>query len=534
MTQVLILLTVFIAFAVLFARLGLGTILGFLVGGALVGPHGLGIVEDPQAVETLAELGVVFLLFNLGLELKLDRLRLFEARLYLLAVTQLAITGAVFSLIAWATGLAPSAAAVVGGGLALSSTAVVLQVLSDLGRTLTQLGRIAIAVLLVQDLAVGPLLVFAKVAGEGSGSLALALGVVLGKAAIVVVVVVVIARFVLRPALRAVASVHLPEVFAAATLLVVLGAAWVTEAAGLSTALGAFLAGLMVADTEFRHQVAADVAPFRGLLLGVFFITVGMQIDVQVALRYGALVPALALGILVVKALLLWGLAVLLGIRSKLALQVGGLLAQGSEFTFVLLGLAAASGLLAPAIVSLLTIAVALSMTAAPLAAALGRRAFDRLEGQAQSSADDLDQETTELHDHVVVFGFGQVGMAVTRHLLGLGIPVLVLDYDPRRVRESRARRLPVFFGNATRSEVLRAAHVGQARLAVVAVPDPEVALRIIELLRRLHPRVGILARAPDRDQGARLLAAGASAVALDGLTTALELAERVVLLYER
>ncbi len=534
MAQTLILLVAFIGFAALFVRLKLGTVLGFLIGGALIGPYGLGAVTDLEIVESLAELGVVFLLFNLGLELKFERLRLFEFRVYLLASTQLIVTAIFIAAIAHGAGLAIEPAIVVGGGLALSSTAVVLQVLSDLGRTLTHLGRVAIAILLVQDIAVGPLLVFTKVVGEGGGSLAIALLLVAGKAMVAVFLMVVAARFAVRPAFRLIAGLHVPEVFAATALLVVLGSAWATGIAGLSTALGAFLAGLMVADTEFRHQIAADLAPFRGLLLGLFFMTVGMQIDVGLAAQYGLLIAVVALGLIALKASLLSILAIALRYPLRLALQLGGLLAQGSEFTFVLLGLAVVSGLIQGSLASALTIAVALSMAVAPIGAALGRRRFDRLEGQALSSPEQLDEQTTGLRDHVVVIGFGQVGMALTRHLLGLAIPVLVLDYDPKRVRESQARKLPVYFGNATRSEVLRAAHLGQARLAVVALPDPEVALRVVALLKRLYPSLGLLVRAPDTASAEKLLTAGARAIALDGLTTALELAERTVLLYER
>ena len=259
-----------------------------------------------------------------------------------------------------------------------------------------------------------------------------------------------------------------------------------------------------------------------------------MQIDVGLAARHGALIAAVTFGLVGLKAVLLCLLAAGLRYPLRLSIQLGGLLAQGSEFTFVLLGLAVGTGLLQPSLVSALTIAVALSMAVAPLGAALLRRTVDQREGQALSSPQDLDEQTVARHGHVAVIGFGQVGMAVTRHLLGLEIPVLVLDYDPVRVRDSQRRKLPVYFGNATRSEVLRAAHIGQARLAVVALPDPEVALRVVALLRRLYPHLGLLVRAPDEASAKKLLAAGARATALDGLTTALELAERAVLLYER
>jgi monovalent cation:H+ antiporter-2, CPA2 family len=531
--ETLIVLAVFVAFAVLFQRLRLGTVLGFLIGGMVVGPWGLGLVRELEAVRLLGDLGVVFLLFNLGLELKLERFRLFGARVYALACTQLLVTAAAIGAIAVYLGLAVEPALIVGGALALSSTAVVLQVLGDLGRTLTQLGRLAIGILLVQDLTVGPLLVLVNVLSGGAGSIALGLLTALAKGSVVVFLVVGISRYLLPRVLEYIAAVASDEVFTAATLLIVLGASFATEEAGLSTALGAFVAGLMVADSEYRHQIAADIAPFRGLLLGMFFLTVGMAIDLDVALANLDRVVAIAAGLLLLKAVVLYGLARALRYPNRLALQLGGLLAQGSEFAFVLFGLAAQTGLLVGPEVQWLTVAIALSMAITALAAALGRRRLDRLEGEASASLTDLDARTAELHNHVVIAGFGQVGMALARHLISLGVPVLVLDYDPKRVRSSQAHRLPVYFGNAARADVLRASHVGRARLMIVALPSGTGGERVVRLARALYPDLRLLARVPDEAGVSAMRTAGADAVVVEGLTTARDLAERAILLYE-
>jgi monovalent cation:H+ antiporter-2, CPA2 family len=531
--ETLIVLVVFVAFAVLFQRLRLGTVLGFLIGGMVVGPWGLGLVRELEAVRLLGDLGVVFLLFNLGLELKLERFRLFGARVYALACTQVLVTAAAIGALAAYFGLAAEPAIIVGGALALSSTAVVLQVLGDLGRTLTQLGRLAIGILLVQDLTVGPLLVLVNVLSGAGGSIALGLLTALAKGAVVVFLVVGISRYLLPLVLEYIAAVASDEVFTAATLLIVLGASFATEEAGLSTALGAFVAGLMVADSEYRHQIAADIAPFRGLLLGMFFLTVGMAIDLDVALANLDRVVAIALGLLLLKAVVLYGLARALGYPNRLALPLGGLLAQGSEFAFVLLALAAQTGLLVGPEVPWLTVAIALSMATTALAAAVGRRQLDRLEGEASASLTDLDARTAELHNHVVIAGFGQVGMALARHLISLGVPVLVLDYDPKRVRSSQAHHLPVYFGNAARADVLRAAHVGRARLMVVALPSRTGGERVVRLARALYPDLRLLARVPDEGGVSEMRAAGADAVVVEGLTTARDLAERAILLYE-
>ena len=534
MQETLIVLVVFVAFAVLFQRLRLGTVLGLLIGGMAVGPSGLGLIHELEPVRLLGELGVVFLLFSLGLELKLERFRLFGVRVYLLACTQVLLTAMAIGAFASWLGLAAEAAMIVGGALALSSTVVVLQVLADLGRTLTQLGRLAIAILLVQDLAVGPLLVLVNVFSGPGGSIALGLFTALVKGAIVVFLVVGVSRYLLPLGLDYIAAFGSDEVFTATALLIVLGASFATETAGLSTALGAFVAGLMVADSAYRHQIAADIAPFRGVLLGLFFMTVGMAIDLEVALAHPGEVIAFALGLLVLKCGMLYGLARALGYAPRLALELGGLLAQGSEFAFVLFGLALQSGLLdAGGAVQLLSVAIALTMAITALAGGIGRRLLDRFEGEAQASLSDLAASTAELQDHVLIAGFGQVGTALARHLVSLDIPVLVLDYDPKRVRTSQARRLPVFFGNAARADVLRAAHAGRARLMIVALPSRTGAERVVRMARALYPDLRLLARVPDQESVAAIRAAGADAVVVEGLTTARDLAERAVLLYE-
>jgi CPA2 family monovalent cation:H+ antiporter-2 len=267
--------------------------------------------------------------------------------------------------------------------------------------------------------------------------------------------------------------------------------------------------------------------------LGLFFMTVGMAIDLEIAWANFERVLAIAVGLMTLKTLLSYALARSLGYAPRLALQLGWLLAQGSEFAFVLFGLAAQSGVFAGPAAQWLTVAIALSMATTAVAAAVGRRLLDRLEGEARASLSDLDARTAELRNHVVITGFGQVGMALARHLIGLGIPVLVLDYDPKRVRSSQAARLPVFFGNAARPDVLRSAHVGRARLMVVALPSRTGGERVVGAVRALYPKLPVLARVPDEASVAPMRAAGADAVVVDSLTTARDLAERAILLYE-
>ncbi len=529
MTQSLYILAAYVVFAGLFIRLRMGSVVGLLVAGAAIGPSGAGLIDDVDAVATLAELGIIFLLFNVGLEIKRERLRLFGWRVYTLAVAQVVLTAVAFAAAARGLGLSGEASVLVGGALALSSTAVVFQVLADLGRMLTQLGRLAIATLLVQDLAVGPLVVAANVLGAGE-AIGDSLRHMLVGGAVAIVSIVVLTRMALPWAFRRVTALGRGELFFGLILLFVLAASWATEHAGLSAGLGAFLAGMLVADTEYRHQIAADIAPFRRLLLGVFFMAVGMSTDLALALDQAGAVAAVTAALLLGKAAVLIVIARVLRYPLRLALQLGILLAQGSEFSFVVIGICVATGMLVDGFGDTLTVAIALSMLVAPLAAGAGRRVLDRLEGAAASPLSELDSGTAELGGHVVVIGFGQVGKAVTRHLLGLGNEVVVLDSDSRRVRDARGRGLPVFFGNAARSDVLRAVHVERARLAVVTVPDGELAARILTVVRRLAPGAHLIARAPLEGDEDILRRAGAESIVIDSLTTAVDLAERAIL----
>jgi len=533
LADVLVLLVALLLFVPLFQRLNVGTVLGYLAAGVVIGPSALGLVGNIEGVRALAEFGVVFLLFAVGLEIKLERLRLFGPRTYGLAIAQVVVTGAVFTVVAHAWGLDTQPALIVGAGLALSSTAVVLQMLGERTQMTGALGRTAIAMLLVQDVTVGPLLVFVSVAADAPGNLFGALGIAAVKSLIVLVIIVLAERIVLRPLLRLAAGAGAPEVFTGATLLLVLGTGWATQFAGLSMALGAFLAGLMVADTEFRHQVAADIQPFRGLLLGLFFITVGMIIDVGYALSRATTVTMLVVGLIGAKGALIAALALIFGQPMGRALRLGGMLSQGSEFAFVLFALATANGLFAGELAQLLTVSVALSMAVTPIGQAIARRVPTAPGAPARSALGNLDRESGDAHGHVVVAGFGQVGMAVARHLASQHVPVLIIDLNPRRVTASRARGLPVFYGNATNLEVLRAARLERAVAFVVAVPDADTAEQVTAMARNAYPDVRIFARVPDEDGIRRLRRAGADAVAPEGLTTALELVERVMLVYE-
>jgi CPA2 family monovalent cation:H+ antiporter-2 len=532
--DVLILLLALLAFVPPFQRLKMGSVLAYLTAGIVVGPSSLGLISDIDATRPFAELGVVFMLFTIGLEISPERLKLFGRNLYGLAAAQVIVTSLALALCAWRLGFAPLPAFIVGGILTFSSTAVALQLLSERGQVGSQLGRSAVAVLLIQDLAVAPLIVFISGGASGTGDdLAATLGITLAKFTAFAAALWAFDRRALRPFLRLAVHPHTPEVFMAATLLLVLGIGWLSEVLGLSMALGAFAAGMLVADTEFRHQVAADLQPFRGLLLGLFFMTVGMGLDLDYALGHAGAIAAGVATVLTIKAVVLSGLALALGLPPMRALALGGLLSQLSEFSFVLLVLAVGAGLISSELGQLLSVVVGVSMVTTPIGAVVVDRLFPAGFASTRSLLGNLEQETGQLKGHVVVAGFGQVGMAVTRFLTGEHVPVLVLDLTPKRVETSRARGLPVFFGNATRIDVLRAAHIERARALVVAVSEPNVAEQITAIAHSAAPRLPVFVRAPDEQWVARMKAAGAVAIVLDGVTTGLDLAERVIVVPE-
>jgi CPA2 family monovalent cation:H+ antiporter-2 len=530
--DILIILLALLAVVPLFQRLRLGSVLAYLVIGLLIGPPGLGLIREDESTHALAEMGVVFLLFSIGLEISVERLRLFGRRAYTLALAQVLVTTGVIAAIATLFGIGLAGALLIGGALGVSSTAVVLQLLGERGQMAGQLGRTAIAILLVQDLTVAPMIVLASAADVGQQALLAELGLAVVKFAVFCLLVAAGERTVLRPLLKLAAGSDSPEVFTAAALLLVLGIGWMSETVGLSMALGAFVAGLLVADTEFRHQVSADIEPVRGLLLGLFFISVGMGLDLHYALDNIILVTVLVVLIIAVKFAVLFALALLAGLRRGRAAALAALLAQGSEFAFVLLPLGVAGSFFSSMQAQLLAVAVTLSMMLTPMGAMLLERLASRFRREP-SQLGNLDTESGALRGHVVIAGFGQVGMAVARFLAGEGVPLLILDLTPRRVTASRTRGLPVFYGNAARRDVLRAAGLERAQALVVAVPDPAAAEQITAIARQGFRHLRIFTRAPEESWVSRMRTAGADAVVLESLTTALDLAERVMLVHE-
>jgi monovalent cation:H+ antiporter-2, CPA2 family len=512
----------------IFRRFRASAVLGYLVAGSAIGPHGLDLLRGPRAVTALADLGVIFLLFSIGLGLSVERLSSLRRYVFGLGTLQVVITTLAITLTLRLAGVSGDAALVLGAGLALSSSAIVLQGLVERREIATLQGRVAFAVLLLQDLAVVPLLTLVPLlAGSGQG-LGMALGLAFLKAAATLVVIVAIGRLALRPVLRAVARGGTPELFTGIVLLLVLGIGWVTEQAGLSMALGAFLAGLLVAETEYRPQVESDVQPFRGLLLALFFMTVGMGIDAGLLWRHAPLLVGLLAALLIGKALILAGLCRAFGLSLGMGAGIGLMLAQSGEFAFVLFTLARGQGVLPAEAAQTAILLVGLSMAATPALLTAARVVFRR-HHQAASAAAALGYETRELRDHVVIAGFGRVGQTLALLLESRLVPYLALDLDAERVAEARRRELPVYFGDASRAEVLRAAGVEQARMAAITLDQPDAAARSVQVLRAMSPDLPVLVRARDVAQAEQLAGAGATEVVPEIVEGSLQLGEMLL-----
>ena len=492
--------------------LGLGAIIGYLAAGLVIGPFGLGLVRDPETILHFAELGVVLMLFLVGLELEPRRLWALRRPIFGWGSAQVLGCAAVLGFAGWALGAPWKLALVAALGLALSSTAIALQVMEERNMLATSSGQAGFAILLFQDVAAIPILALIPLLGgvaqpdDGNAWIeaARALGVVLA--------IVLGGRLLLRPLFRWIARSNTPEIFTAASLLLVVGTAALMQAAGLSMALGAFLAGVLLAESEYRRELETDVEPFKGLLLGLFFIAVGMSVDFDALLRQPLLVLGLLLAFLAIKGLVLWGLARAIGLPWQERPVFALLLGQGGEFAFVVFQAAAGARVLDAETTSLLIGAVALSMLLTPLLlVAFDRWVLPRYAQVEQRSDMPLLEEPQDAP--IIIAGFGRYGQIVGRALFAQGLQCTVLEHDADMIEAIRPFGFRVFYGDATRLDVLRVAGAEQARVLVLAVDDIAQSLRIAELVREHFPQLEIVARARDvphwnalRDRGVMLV----------------------------
>ncbi|HTZ80956.1 MAG TPA: cation:proton antiporter [Stellaceae bacterium] len=519
-------------------RFGLSPVLGYLGAGALLGPLGLGsflhsipvlywfTVIDARNVEGIAELGVVFLLFLIGLELSFHRLRTMRRLVFGLGGLQIVLTAVLIGALALALGQDATAAIVLGTSLSLSSTAIVLELLSQQNRLATNAGRASFGVLLAQDIAVIPILMFVSIAAASSHeSVLISFATAIAQAVAAIAVIVAFGRFLMRPLFRLVATTGSSELFIAAVLFVIVGAGVVANLAGMSMALGAFVAGLLLAETEYDKAVQATVGPFKGLLLGIFFFTVGMNIDFRELLREPLWLLVCVVALIAGKALLVTVLGKLFRLSWPTAVETGLLLGPGGEFAFVAIAMAAALGLVPPHAASFVLAATSVTMALTPALAATGRRLRPLL---ARSKA--LDPELTARpaggQRRAIVIGYGRVGKVVSEFLREHGIPAIGTDYDAVTVTRDRRAGHDVYYGDAADPEFLRACGLMEATGLIITINSHDTIDEIVRHVRSLRPDILMVARARDADHARHLYAIGATDAVPETIEASLQLSE--------
>ena len=501
--QVVLLLGGGIVAGTLFKRIGLGTVLGYLFAGILLGPV-FRIIARGEEILQIGELGVVFLLFVIGLELKLGRLWALRKQIFGLGLSQVVVTGVALAGAAYLLSMSWQASIIIGFGLALSSTAFGLQLLDEAGETNTRHGQSAFSVLLFQDLAVVPLLAaipflapYSNGAGIELSQVAVSLGALF--------LLILAGQYLLNPLFRLMASAGAREVMLGAALFVVLGSAMLMEAAGFSMAMGAFIAGVMLADSSYRHELEANIEPFRGLLLGLFFIGVGLSLDLSVISANWLIILALTPGLMLVKALLLYIPARLFGEPRPSAARVTGLLAQGGEFGFVLFTAAASSLVFPREVASVLVAIVTFSMALTPLTAWIGRRVAQ----EAAGADEEMEEDFEDAGSTVLMIGFSRFGQMVAQVMLSSGIDVTIIDSSAERIRNAAKFGFRIYFGSGLRKDVLEAAGIRKAKLVAVCTNKRETTDRIVDLIRSDFPNVSLYVRSYDRAHSLSLRARG-------------------------
>ena len=505
LTSVVVLLAAAVVAVPMFRRAGLGSVLGYLAAGLVIGPYGLGFFDDPQSVIHVAELGVVLFLLIIGLEMQPSRLWSMRGEIFGLGLAQVVLAIAALIWVGITLGYPVTASFVAGTGFVLTSTAIVMQVLEERGQMGLPKGRRIIAILLLEDLAIVPLLALVAFLAPGGAEATLAdrlTSVGLGLAAIAVLVVA--GRYLLDPMFRLLARFGAREVMTAAALLVVLGAAVLMQAGGLSMAMGAFLAGVLLSESSFRHQLEADVEPFRGLLLGLFFVGVGMALDLEIIARNWTIIAISVPAFIILKMLVIYGVARATRAGHSEALERAVLMAQGGEFAFVLYATATQFGILEPEWNANLAAIIIVSMALTPLMLI----AHDRFAPTKAPSLDGV-EAAHDLAARVLMIGFGRMGQIISQPLLQRGHSISIIDTDAQSIRDAGAYGFKVWYGDGTRLDILHAAGAASSSLVVVAIDNAEATTKIVELIKHQFPLVPVLARAHDRQHALALVKAG-------------------------
>ncbi|MGB0132652.1 monovalent cation:proton antiporter-2 (CPA2) family protein [Dokdonella sp.] len=510
MQYALVLLLAAVIAVPLAKRSRLGAVLGYLVAGALIGPSAFNLVGNADEIAHISELGIVMMLFVIGLELSPQRLWVMRRHVFGYGSVQLIASAAAIGAVGLAFGLGWKTALVIGLGLALSSTAIGLQIMSERKELQSPHGRLGFAILLLQDvaaipiIALVPLLVVAQTAESVEPDLFAVLRVVLTIGAVVVG-----GRLLLRPLFRIAARTQMPEVFTASTLLVVLGTAWIVDRSGISMSLGAFLAGVLLADSEYRHEIEARIDPFKGLLLGLFFISVGMTANTRLVAEQPVLIVSLLVGLVALKGLILFAVGRLARESNADSLKLAAVLSQGGEFAFVVFTLAVQNQLLDPGLRDTLIVVISLSMALTPLLVVLAARSIPKVAAAtpAYDHIEELDPP------RVIIAGFGRFGQIMARVLRANHIRFTAIESSIEQVEASRKFGSEIYFGDPSRGDLLRSAHADKAEIFVVATDDPDTNIRTARLVRRLYPHLKVFARARNRQHAFRLMDLGANIV---------------------
>ncbi len=532
--NLLIILASSLVVIALFRRLKLPPVLGYLCVGLMIGPTALDWVHETADLPDLAELGVVFLLFSLGLEFSLPKMLKLRRVVFGLGTLQVLVTTAVLGSLLYAFGMSASTAFMLGAGLSLSSTAIVSKELTSLGEIFSTHGQNAIGVLLFQDVVAVLLLTLVPVfAGSSDQAWYWALPITLGKTVILFVGLLLASRYILPRLFHEVAASRSAELFVLLALVIVLLTAWLTHLLGLSPALGAFLAGMLLGESHYRHQIEADIRPFRDILLGLFFVSIGMLIDLQLFLHDGFEILGLTLALMLIKGSLVAIILKLRGRDGETAWRSGLALAQGGEFCFALMAQMQLSNLIPPDIAAHLLAATFCSMLLTPLmlraapkiAASLHRKPNEEIE------LEEIAAQSAELHGHVVLCGYGRVGQSIGRFLRSEHFEFVALDYDPDQIQEAAKGDNNVHYGDARRADLLRAVGLDRARLLVIAVDNTEVAMSVLEIARLITLEVPVLVRTRDDSLLTELKVAGATEVVPELLESSLMLASHALIM---
>jgi glutathione-regulated potassium-efflux system protein KefB len=525
LAQVVVLLAAGVVAAPIFKRIGLGSVLGYLAAGLVIGPFGLGAFSDPQAIIHIAELGVVMFLFIIGLEMQPSRLWSMRKDIFGLGALQVMVCIGGLTMIGVTFGYAIIPSFVAGTGFVLTSTAIVMQMLQERNSLSTLKGQRIIAILLFEDLAIVPLLVLVTFLGSGGEEVTMAERLSsIGIALAATVALIFAGRYLLNPLFRLLASSGAREVMTAAALLVVLGSALLMQVSGLSMAMGAFLAGVLLSESAFRHQLEADIEPFRGILLGLFFLGVGMAIDLSVIAANWKIVVIGVIAYMFVKALLIYSVARLVGTCQREAIERAVLMAQGGEFAFVLYSAASAAGILDAETNAVLTAMIIISMILTPLMVI----AHDRIMPAVKPNTDGLELPEN-VEGSILIIGFGRFGQIVSQPLLARGYTLSLIDKDADFVRDAADFGFKVYYGDGARSEILHAAGAATARAVLICVDDKEAAIRIAEIVKHEFPLVPVLARAFDRGHAIDLVKAGVDYQIRETYESALDFSQKAL-----